>query len=194
MLNSDNVLNNLRLTLWTLARNKYKTNSIAVHFIVMGLLRVLSLACICQTYALVNGHGNIVKPMAWWDENQAGWHWDEDGIDTGLGCGVLDMPTNTEFHDETGKDPDCKQYWLSHNAEIPGGRPPSRRRCRSPRSPASIRPDTVTTPGRPSPGRLQGCDSTDKTNLWQVLGQKFGQDLCKLNLFTVTFTGFSGKL
>ena len=106
--------------MWTLARKKYKTNSIAVHFIVMGLLRVLSLACLCQSYALVNGHGNIVKPMAWWDENQAGWHWDEDGIDTGLGCGVLDMPTNTEFHDETGKDPDCKQYWLSHNAEIPG--------------------------------------------------------------------------
>ena len=61
----------------------------------MELLHYLIVGLLLQTYTLVNGHGNIVKPMAWWDENQAGWHWDQDGIDTQLGCGVLDLPTDT---------------------------------------------------------------------------------------------------
>ena len=70
---------------------------------------------------LVSGHGNMVQPMTWWDENQAGWYWDENGGDNKIGCGVLDLPTGTEFEtDHDGKDEDCMNYWLSNGVEIPG--------------------------------------------------------------------------
>ena len=28
---------------------------------------------------LVCGHGNMVRPMAWYDEGHLGWEWDEGG-------------------------------------------------------------------------------------------------------------------
>ena len=28
---------------------------------------------------LVCGHGNMVRPMAWYDEDHLGWEWDEGG-------------------------------------------------------------------------------------------------------------------
>ena len=61
--------------------------------------------------ALVNGHGNMVKPLAIWDEQQYGWCWDESG-NHDVGCGNLDLP-HTEFEDVKGKKPDCFQYWFS---------------------------------------------------------------------------------
>ena len=60
---------------------------------------------------LVSGHGNMVKPLAIWDEQQHGWCWDEDG-NHDVGCGNLDLP-HTEFEDVKGKKPDCFQYWFS---------------------------------------------------------------------------------
>ena len=76
------------------------------------VLHLLGLSCLFQTFSLVNSHGNMdnmVKPMTLWDENQAGWHGDENGQDTKIGCGVLNLPTDTEFNTETGKDADWNQ-------------------------------------------------------------------------------------
>ena len=61
--------------------------------------------------SLVSGHGNMVKPLAIWDEQRHGWCWDEDG-NHDVGCGNLDLP-HTEFEDVKGKKPDCFQYWFS---------------------------------------------------------------------------------
>lgn len=63
----------------------------------------------------------MVFPMTWWDENHAGWHWDEQGHNTHIGCGVLDLPEDTEFSNVTGgKSPDCMNYWYSNRVQIPG--------------------------------------------------------------------------
>ena len=88
---------------------------------------------------LVSGHGNMVKPLAIWDEQQHGWCWDEDG-NHDVGCGNLDLP-HTEFEDVKGKKPDCFQYWFSDWGSSFGieGEPPCPRSCDSPRSPASTR-------------------------------------------------------
>jgi len=68
----------------------------------------------------VSGHGNLVFPLAWWDKHEDGWRWDEYGGDNHLGCGVLDLPDDTEFSIEKGKEPDCMDYWFSNDVKIPG--------------------------------------------------------------------------
>ena len=62
----------------------------------------------------------MVRPMAWWDTNRAGWKWDENGHDTGIGCGVLDLTTDTEFDTEQNQDKDCMHLWFSNRIEILG--------------------------------------------------------------------------
>ena len=62
----------------------------------------------------VHGHGNMVQPMAWYDEDQLGWEWDENGASNHLGCGVLDMPSDNEFTITNDKEPDCYNYWFSN--------------------------------------------------------------------------------
>ena len=82
---------------------------------------MLCIALLLLTCNLANGHGNMVQPMAWWDENQAGWNWDENGNSNHLGCGVLDLPTDTEFNQvNDGKDPDCFTHWFNNQVRIPG--------------------------------------------------------------------------
>ena len=65
------------------------------------------------------GHGNMVRPMPWWDVHEAGAYWDQNGHDTHVGCGVLDLP-HTEFEDHSGRKPDCMNFWFSNNVLIPG--------------------------------------------------------------------------
>jgi len=82
-------------------------------------LLVLVLLGFCT---FVNGHGNLVFPYAWWDKNQVGWYWDENGADTHVGCGALDLPDDTEFsaaHNGTLKH-DCMKYWFTLRTMIPG--------------------------------------------------------------------------
>ena len=63
---------------------------------------------------MVRGHGNMVQPMGWYDEDRLGWEWDESGASTHLGCGVLDMPADNEFTITNDKEPDCYNYWFSN--------------------------------------------------------------------------------
>ena len=65
--------------------------------------------------------------MAWWDKNHVGWWYDvnDSGDYSYLGCGVLDLPTDTEFSEEHAWEgriglPDCAHYWFSGYVEIPG--------------------------------------------------------------------------
>jgi len=70
---------------------------------------------------LVFGHGNMVFPPVWWDRDEAGWMWDDQGRDGHLGCGVLDLPEDNEFSNEhNGKLPDCMAFWFSNKVKIPG--------------------------------------------------------------------------
>ena len=71
-------------------------------------------------FALVYGHGNMVKPMAWWDANQDGWYYDEEGHDANLGCCTLNLPQDTQFTNDTGKCPDCMKMWFTAKTELPG--------------------------------------------------------------------------
>ena len=48
-------------------------------------------------FALVYGHGNMVKPMAWWDANQDGWYYNDVGHEANLGCCTLNLPQDTQF-------------------------------------------------------------------------------------------------
>ena len=73
-----------------------------------------------QVFALVHGHGNMVKPLAWWDEEQDGWFYDEDGKDANLGCCTLSLPQDTVFTNQTGKCPDCMKMWFTPQTEITG--------------------------------------------------------------------------
>eukprot|EP00092_Neocalanus_flemingeri_P039592 GFUD01043114.1.p1 GENE.GFUD01043114.1~~GFUD01043114.1.p1 ORF type:complete len:331 (+),score=71.79 GFUD01043114.1:90-995(+) len=67
----------------------------------------------------------MVFPNPWWDVNQAGWFWTESGGDNHMGCGVLDLPEDTEFMEhEAGSSTttahDCMKFWFSNGVEIPG--------------------------------------------------------------------------
>ena len=68
----------------------------------MGLLHLFSFSFLLHFGTFVNGHGNMVKPLALWDEQKYGWCWDEDG-NHDVGCGNLDLP-HTEFDDVKGTD------------------------------------------------------------------------------------------
>ena len=81
-----------------------------MHFI-LPLLHIITLAY---------GHGNMVRPMAWWDANQDGWYYDNSGRDTKLGCCTLDLPQDTQYTNETGDCPDCMKMWFTAQTEIPG--------------------------------------------------------------------------
>merc|ERR1711915_876008 len=90
----------------------------------MGVeMKLLGLICISLILILnskqVNGHGNMVWPLAWWDKHEDGWFWDE-GKENHIGCGVLGLPDDTEFTQKNNKQPDCLKYWFSHGMEIPG--------------------------------------------------------------------------
>jgi len=86
-------------------------------------MKLLGLICISVVLVLnskqVNGHGNMVWPLAWWDKHEDGWFWDE-GKENHIGCGVLGLPDDTEFTQKNNKQPDCLKYWFSHGVEIPG--------------------------------------------------------------------------
>merc|ERR1719495_2909140 len=86
-------------------------------------MKLLGLICISIVLVLnskqVNGHGNMVWPLAWWDKHEDGWFWDE-GKENHIGCGVLGLPDDTEFTQRNNKQPDCLKYWFSHGVEIPG--------------------------------------------------------------------------
>ena len=73
-----------------------------------------------QIFALSQGHGNMVKPPAWWDAHEGGWFYDEEGKDANLGCCSLDLPQNTMFTNQTGKCPDCMKMWFTAKTKIPG--------------------------------------------------------------------------
>jgi len=81
----------------------------------------LTLYIIPVVIPLVFGHGNMVFPPVWWDRDEAGWMWDDQGRDGHLGCGVLDLPEDNEFSNEhNGKSPDCMAFWFSNKVKIPG--------------------------------------------------------------------------
>merc|ERR1712215_309859 len=56
---------------------------------------------------LVNGHGNMIYPEVWMH------------TDRYIGCGVLDLP-DTEHEEETGRKPDCLNFWFNNDVWIPG--------------------------------------------------------------------------
>ena len=85
----------------------------------MGLWVLFLAPSLLQLCTPVLGHGNMVFPYAWWDVNQAGSFWDENGSETKMGCGVLDLP-HTDFEDHRGHPPDCLFYWFSNKVKIPG--------------------------------------------------------------------------
>ena len=68
----------------------------------------------------VLGHGNLVKPFAWWDTQRIGWWWDAEGEHSDVGCGNLDLPP-TEFLEVTGNPPDCPKMWFTADAVLPEG-------------------------------------------------------------------------
>ena len=106
---------------WSWAHGQY-----VVEFkkpIMMGPFRILCMVFLLPTCTLVSGHGNMVLPFAWWDKDQIGWAYDkDDGKLTHIGCGVLDLPEDTEFDAQaSGSDEkDCMQYWFSNQVFIPG--------------------------------------------------------------------------
>ena len=116
---------------------------------------MLIYSCALHTHSLVSGHGNMVQPMAWWDENEIGWAWDEKGHNTKIGCGVLDLPTDTEFNDATGKDADCMEYWFSSEVEIPGN---------------ATLPVEMSQPEVTCKGQAGGDDDNYKRYPWQAPG------------------------
>jgi len=69
--------------------------------------------------SLVSGHGNMVYPFTWWDRDQVGWFF-TDGVWNKMGCGVLDLPQDTEYSNTHPHDPDCMVMWLSNLVKIPG--------------------------------------------------------------------------
>ena len=73
---------------------------------------------------LVNGHGNMVKPFAWWDTQKIGWWWDEYGNHSDVGCGNLDLPP-TEYEELTGNPPDCPKMWFTSDATLPEDQEPT---------------------------------------------------------------------
>ena len=76
---------------------------------------------------LVHGHGNMVKPFAWWDTQKIGWWWDENEELTNVGCGNLDLPL-TEYMELTGNPPDCPKMWFhggSPGAKLPEDQEPT---------------------------------------------------------------------
>ena len=78
----------------------------------------LSLFLLLHTCTLISGHGNMVKPLTWWDVNQIGWGYDmETGHKSGIGCGVLGLPAGMEADPETA---DCHQNWYANDVRIPG--------------------------------------------------------------------------
>lgn len=90
----------------------------------MVLLRYLCVTFFLQLSTLVAGHGNMVLPMAWWDKDQVGWAYNTSnhGYLTHIGCGVLDLPRDTEFDAQANdnQESDCMQYWFANNVKIPG--------------------------------------------------------------------------
>ena len=73
---------------------------------------------------LVDGHGNMVKPYAWWDTQKIGWHFDDDGELSDVGCGNLDLPP-TEYEEVTGNPPDCPKMWFTSGAILPEDQEPT---------------------------------------------------------------------
>ena len=75
-------------------------------------------------FTLVTGHGNMVLPMAWWDREHVGWAYNTSnhGYLTHIGCGVLDLPKDTEFDAQANEnqEADCLQYWFTNDVKIPG--------------------------------------------------------------------------
>jgi len=76
-------------------------------------MSLLSLFCLFLA-PLVQGHGNMNHPPAWWDR---GHHFAHGGV----GCETLDLPNNTEFSNfHNGRAHDCEQYWYTSETYIPG--------------------------------------------------------------------------
>ena len=73
-----------------------------------------------QIFTLVHSHGNMVKPLAWWDADEKGWFYNEEGNDADLGCCTLDLPQDTMFTKQKGKCHDCMKMWFTAKTEIPG--------------------------------------------------------------------------
>ena len=74
--------------------------------------------------ALVHGHGNMVRPYAWWDANKIGWYFLENQDESLVGCGTLNLPP-TEFEVvNNGRAPDCAKMWF-RKTTLPEGQEPS---------------------------------------------------------------------
>merc|ERR1711936_430562 len=86
----------------------------------MGCWVILLVQSLLQLCNPVLGHGNMVFPYAWWDVNQVGSQWNENGGNTNIGCGVLDLPEETEFFEARHHPPDCMSFWFSNQVRIPG--------------------------------------------------------------------------
>ena len=87
----------------------------------MGSWTLVWVPILLQSCTQVSGHGNMVFPMTWWDKDQLGWYFNKDGVWGKLGCGVLDLPEDTEYQENHGgHKPDCMQMWFSHGTKIPG--------------------------------------------------------------------------
>jgi len=87
----------------------------------MGIWGTALLVFVLQFCTPALCHGNLVFPYTWWDTNQLGSKWNENGADNHLGCGVLELPEDNEFSNvHNGKAPDCMGFWFSNGVKIPG--------------------------------------------------------------------------
>ena len=89
----------------------------------MALVHLL-FVILLPSSTLVQGHGNMVKPYAWWDTQKIGWWFDENGDRSYVGCGNLDLPA-TEFEEVKAKKPDCQEMWFTGGAVLPEDQEPT---------------------------------------------------------------------
>ena len=76
------------------------------------LLLHLLCSLLLPSSIFIHGHGSMVKPFAWWDKDQLGWYFDENGDRSDVGCGTLDLP-DSEFEELVESPPDCAKMWFT---------------------------------------------------------------------------------
>ena len=64
----------------------------------------------------------MVRPAVWSDTEKAAWGYDSEGVQSKIGCGVLNLPQNTEYGNAQGNQLDCVYNWFSGGTKIPGER------------------------------------------------------------------------
>ena len=68
---------------------------------------------------LTKAHAAMVQPAVWSDTDKIMWGFDRNGSMSDIGCGMLDLPNDTEFEIASGVKPDCLHWWFT-SSKIPG--------------------------------------------------------------------------